>query len=61
MCNLSEVVLEEGRGLEREKIAVKLLRNHISYELISDSTELTIGEIKEIEKRMSTTSNKYIR
>ena len=62
MCNLSELILEDAlkEGLEKglkqgEKrkeleIVNNLLKNHLSYDIISDYTGLTIDEIKKIEK-----------
>ena len=62
MCNLSEVILEDGlreglekglekgRKTERRNIILNMLKKKASYEQISDFLDLPIDEIKKIEK-----------
>ena len=68
MCNLSELILEDGlkegleQGLERgkfeerSKIILNMRKKNASYEQISEFLDLPIDEIKRIENEISTIS-----
>ena len=60
MCNLSEVVLEQGKkegraeGIieEKKKVAINMLKEKMSINVIQKVTGLSEKEIEEIKKEM---------
>lgn len=57
MCNYSDMMLDKGEERRQKKTAQRMLKaKKYSYEEISEITELSIDEIKKIEKEMSITA-----